>query len=93
MNKPITVARQEYMEGLVKLCNEAQLPAFVKVDILQRLLTIVQKQMNEEYERDNAAYQKAKQEDGKTENSEPVNAPESEEQLKPFTGTVIMNGR
>ena len=29
MNKPITVARQEFTQSLVNLVNESQLPAFV----------------------------------------------------------------
>lgn len=34
MNKPITVARQEFVEKIVDVCNTSGLPAFMMLDVL-----------------------------------------------------------
>lgn len=39
MEKPITVAMREYSESLVDVTNNAQLPTFLKKQIVKELLT------------------------------------------------------
>lgn len=66
MNKPITVARQEFTEGLVNLVNNSNLPAFVVREALatvyERLAEIEKAQL----EADRAAWDESQkgEEDG-----------------------------
>ena len=39
MDKPIEIVRQELIEKIVELVNEAQLPAFAVADIFRNLTT------------------------------------------------------
>ena len=59
MNKPLTVARQEFAENIVELINNSGLPAFVALEILKscevELNTLAQKQ----YEQEKAEYEKS----------------------------------
>lgn len=59
MNKPITIARQEYLDNIVNLSNESPLPAFAKLEVL-RLCTIeLERVAKEELQRDTAMYQRS----------------------------------
>lgn len=64
MNKPLTVARQEFAENIVELINNSQLPAFALLEILKsceaELTVLSQKQ----YEQDKAEYEKSLGENG-----------------------------
>lgn len=62
MDKPITVARQEFMENLVKICNESVLPAFVKYEIFNHLCDAIYKRIDVEYQQDLETYTKGLQE-------------------------------
>ncbi len=64
MDKPITVARQEFMDALVALINNSNLPAFVITPILQTVTQRVAELEREQYEADFAEYEKAKGEEG-----------------------------
>ena len=59
VRKPLTVAREEFLSGLVKLINESHLPAFVIVGVMKDLLEEVRSGMNQEYEADKRAYEEA----------------------------------
>ena len=43
VNMPISVARNEYMQKIADVTNDAQLPAFIIAEVLERLLSEVQK--------------------------------------------------
>jgi hypothetical protein len=57
LEKPITVARQEFEEKLIKEVNECQLPLFVVEPILKDLLEAVQTAARKQYEADKARYE------------------------------------
>ena len=50
MNKPIELARQDFIDGLVSLVNEAGLPAFVVADVLRGIITEVDALAKSQYE-------------------------------------------
>lgn len=56
MEKPITVARQEFIEELVKLINESGLPAFVISPILKDTLATVDQLAQQQYQADLAKW-------------------------------------
>ena len=56
MNKPITVLRHEYIDGIINLSNEIGLPAFVKAEVLKSILEEMQSLAVKEYQNDLAAY-------------------------------------
>ena len=103
MNKPITVAHCDFMEALAKVCNESELPAFVKIDVLDKALVQLRKFADDEYRKDNEQYQKALQNE-KMENDQKraeaqnrakiqnTEAHQINKTMKPFTGEVNMGG-
>lgn len=60
MDKPLTVARQDFAEEIVNVINESGLPAFVMSDILKNAITEVDKIAQAQYEQDKEAYEKSK---------------------------------
>lgn len=56
MNKPITVARNDYIQAICDISNKSGLPAFVKVDVLERILIEVRSVADMELKRDEAEY-------------------------------------
>ena len=56
IDKPITVARKEFMDGLVRYINSACLPAFMIVDALEELLPQAKANIQKEYDADLANY-------------------------------------
>lgn len=58
-NKPITVARQEFIEKIVADINESGLPFFVVVEVLNSMLPELQKQVGAQFERDKKAYEES----------------------------------
>lgn len=50
--KPITVARQEFVEELVKLINSAEIPAFAIADILRSCTASVEQLAVAQYNKD-----------------------------------------
>lgn len=56
ITKPITVARQEFLDSQVALINNSGLPAFIVADILGQLLASVKQQIQPQYESDAKAY-------------------------------------
>lgn len=57
MDKPITVARQEFMDALVALINESGLPAFVLTPILQGFAQKTAELERTQYEAEKAEYE------------------------------------
>lgn len=55
--KPITVTRTDFMDALANLINSYDLPAFVKLEVIERLKSQLENLVQAEYERDLAAYQ------------------------------------
>lgn len=55
--KPITVTRTDFMDALANLINSHDLPAFVKLEVIERLKSQLENIVQAEYERDLAAYQ------------------------------------
>jgi hypothetical protein len=56
--KPLTVAREEFANALVELCNNAQLPFFVIESILKDVLQEVHAASVKQYEAEKAEYEK-----------------------------------
>lgn len=61
MDKPITVARQEFMDDLVSLINNSGLPAFILTPILEGMTRKVAELEYQQYEADKASYEQAKE--------------------------------
>lgn len=57
--KPITIARKEYIHAICNATNNSGLPAFVVVNVLEKVLSEMQKQEEIEYKRDMATYRKS----------------------------------
>lgn len=63
MNKPITVAREDFAQALIKLTNEAPLPAFVKIDVLSGVTKALEPVAMEEYNREKQAWDESQKEE------------------------------
>lgn len=48
--KPIELVRQELIDGIVGLINDAQMPAFAVADILRNLLAELERVAAQQYE-------------------------------------------
>lgn len=59
MDKPLTVARQEFAEQIVNVINESGLPAFIMSDILKTAIAEVDKIAQAQYEADRRKYEKS----------------------------------
>lgn len=57
LSKPMSVARQEFIEKLIKDVNECQLPLFVIEYILQDMLNVVKTTAQKQYESEKAQYE------------------------------------
>lgn len=63
MDKPITVARQEFMDSLVELINNSGLPAFAITPILEGFARKTAELEQEQYAKDIESYTKEKGEE------------------------------
>lgn len=61
MDKPITVARQDFLDGMVELINGSRLPAFVVVDALESVIPALRAQAEQQYQADLAKYKEGDQ--------------------------------
>ena len=61
MDKPITIARQDFIEDVVGLINGSGLPAFVIIDSLEALLPALRTQAEQQYQADLAKYKEGDQ--------------------------------
>ena len=57
INKPLSVARQEFIEQLVDDVNNCQLPLFVVESIVEDLLDMVRGAAKKQYETEKAQYE------------------------------------
>jgi hypothetical protein len=57
MSKPITVAYNDYIDQIVKASNEAGLPSFLKIIVLEKVIQELRPIADAEYQRDLAAAQ------------------------------------
>lgn len=58
-NKPITVARNDYLNNIIEITNNSGLPAFAISDILEKILSQVNKAAEQELKRDSIEWRKA----------------------------------
>ena len=56
-NKPLTVAREEFIESLVKLINGANLPMFAVESILRDIAAETKAAAQKQYEMDKKTYE------------------------------------
>lgn len=59
MNKPITILRNDYMSNLCAITNNSGLPAFVMIDVLERMITQLNTLAQAELQRDITLYNDA----------------------------------
>lgn len=57
--KPMSVARREFMDKVVKLVNESGLPLFVIEPILKELHGVVQMEAENQFQREKEAYEES----------------------------------
>lgn len=69
MEKPITVMRQEFTEKLVEVINTSGLPAFIMREVVGGLYKELQRGEEEQLRNDMAAWEQAKKESTKDEDS------------------------
>lgn len=62
MNKPITVARQEFVDGLVELINSSALPAFIIREVIAKTDAELAKVEQTQYEQDKQAWEESQKE-------------------------------
>ena len=65
IKKPITILRQEFIDNLIKLCNDSGLPFFVIEDILKELVQEVHTASNEQYKKAKEEYEQVLKQEGK----------------------------
>lgn len=58
MQKPITVARQEFIDTVAEAVNNSGLPAFLVVDVLRMFLSQLEPQEEKQFQRDFAEWEK-----------------------------------
>lgn len=61
MDKPITVARHDFMDGLVDLINSSGLPAFMIVDVFESTIPALRTQAEQQYLADLKKYKEGDQ--------------------------------
>ena len=58
MDKPITIARREYIKNICDITNKSGLPSFVVVDVLEKILASARENAENELKRDEAMWRK-----------------------------------
>lgn len=62
MERPLSVAREEFVDALVELINNSGLPMFVVLDVLKGAEIEVKNAAQAQYEKDKKAYEESKEE-------------------------------
>lgn len=62
MEKPLSVAREDFVNELVELVNNSGLPMFVVLDVLKGATEEVKEAAARQYEQEKLEYEKAKEE-------------------------------
>lgn len=57
INKPLTIARQEFIESLLDLCNNSSLPYFCMESIIKDILSEIHQASVKQYEMDKDNYE------------------------------------
>ena len=65
MDKPLTVAREEFVEKIVTLVNESRMPAFIMEAVLKDITAEVHAAAQQQYEHDKKAYEESLKPEGK----------------------------
>ena len=60
MQKPLTVARKEYIDTICEVTNQCGLPAFVVVDTLERIVRDMRVYVDSELQRDMQEWEEIK---------------------------------
>lgn len=63
MKKPITVARVEFAEAVVRAARESNLPAFILADVLRDLRERLMTESEQQYRNDQQAWEAAQAEE------------------------------
>lgn len=66
MNKPLSVARRDYLNEICNATNHSGLPAFVAAEVLERVLKKMAALAEAELRQDDARYQAALEKEGGT---------------------------
>ena len=61
MQKPLTLARRDYIQSVCDLTSKSGLPAFVVADVLESVLAQIRIEVESEIKRDEAMWRKAQQ--------------------------------
>lgn len=62
MERPLSVAREEFVDELVALINNSGLPMFVVLEVLKGAVEEVRGAAQKQYEQDKLEYEKSKEE-------------------------------
>lgn len=65
MEKPLSVAREDFVNELVELINNSGLPMFVVLDVLKGATEEVKDAAARQYEQEKMEYEKSKEEESK----------------------------
>ena len=65
MEKPLSVAREDFVNELVELINNSGLPMFVVLDVLKGATEEVNDAAARQYEQEKMEYEKSKEEESK----------------------------
>lgn len=57
--KPITVARMDYMQKIADISNESGLPAFIMLEVIERFKSQLEQLADQQLAQDQRAYQEA----------------------------------
>lgn len=67
MERPLSVAREDFVDALVALINNSGLPMFVVLDVLKGAEAEVKSAAQAQYEQDKKAYEESKNEENNNE--------------------------
>lgn len=57
INKPLTIARQEFLDNVIDLCNNSNLPYFCMEGILKDVISEIHQASVKQYEMDKTNYE------------------------------------
>ena len=69
MSKPLTIIYNDYIKAVVTASNEARLPSFIKIIVLEKVIAELRPLAETEYKRDIEAYNKQVAEQAETDNN------------------------
>ena len=87
MNKPLTVARQEFLDNIAMIINQTPLPAFVIAEMLDVALKRVNLIAEQEYRQDKAMWEESLK---KTEKEKPITMTQEEREAVARHNSEVM---